>query len=280
MIAEGSPQPAGKKFQRRVVPSTPFRVLDAPGLRDDYYCSLIAYSAATHSLAVGLHSDVYNWNETGGAQPFEPWSTSHVTSLAYSSQLGANNILAIGRIDGSLSLWTPSEQTPRIDQSHSAGIACIAWKPCITEKMFDPKPNLYAPRYSEELLVGDEMGNVYYYSVEWNRVDMHPGITRTANIRLLRKITVHVQQICGLAWSFDGEQFATGGNDNVAHLFDTKTVLSLRGSTNETLLEGGERYRWPHGAAVKAMAFCPWQKSLLATGNPPYPSSGEWSVDI
>lgn len=29
---------------------------------------------------------------------------------------------------------------------------------------------------------------------------------------------------------------------------------------------GSERYCWIHGAAVKAMAFCPWRNGLLATG--------------
>ena len=238
-------------------------------MRDDYYCSLIAYSPITHSLAVGLHSDVYSWNEFAGAQPFEPWSSSHVTSLAFSSADGLNNILAIGRIDGSLSLWNPGESSPRIDRAHAAGIACISWRPRTTEKHIDPKKGIHTPWFSEEVLVGDEMGNVRLYSVEWNtnEVGNASAPTRNAKIILLRQISVHIQQICGLAWSFDGEQFATGGNDNVAHLFDTKDVINLpNGNNDDKLLQGGERYRWPHGAAVKAMAFCPWQRSLLATG--------------
>lgn len=257
------------------MPTTPFRVLDAPGLRDDYYCSLIAYSPHTHSLAVGLHSDVYNWTEAGGARPFEPWSTSHVTSLAFSCLSGGNNILAIGRIDGSLSLWNPIEQTPRIERPHNAGVACLAWKP-VTSNRSSSRVTIYSgrdrPRPSltvetEELLVGDEFGNVYYYSIDWN------GIRATsldATITLLKRIVVHSQQICGLAWSGDGEQFATGGNDNVACLFDASEVVSRRRDVNDrgedSALEGGEKHRWLHGAAVKAIAFCPWQKSLVATG--------------
>jgi meiosis-specific APC/C activator protein AMA1 len=124
---------------------------------------------------------------------------------------------------------------------------------------------------SEELLVGDEFGNVYYYSVEWSKFrEGHSPTAAHALIRLLRRIVVHSQQICGLAWSGDGDQFATGGNDNVACLFDTVDVIRNRNGgvrNREALpLEGGEKHRWTHGAAVKAIAFCPWQKSLLATG--------------
>lgn len=42
---------------------------------------------------------------------------------------------------------------------------------------------------------------------------------------LLVRINAHSQQICGLAWSPDGSQFATGGNDNLCCLFNTSKIL-------------------------------------------------------
>ncbi|PUU74432.1 WD40-repeat-containing domain protein [Tuber borchii] len=249
--AEGrdSPQVSpSRKCPRRVVPTTPFRVLDAPGLRDDYYCSLIAYSPATHSLAVGLNTDVYSWTETSGARPFETWSNSHVTALAFSCFQGKRNILAIGRIDGSLSLWNPAEPTPRLERTHDTGIACLAWKPIVS----------YRPDSGLRSSSGFPFSDGRFQS----------SSTMAETEELL--IVVHSQQICGLAWSGDGEQFATGGNDNVTCLFSTADVICNRSggvrSHEATTLEGGEKHRWAHGAAVKAIAFCPWQKSLLATG--------------
>lgn len=245
-------------------------------MRDDYYCSLIAYSPTTHSLAVGLHSDIYSWHESTGARPFKQWSTAHVTSLAFSSAQGNNNILAIGRIDGSLTLWNPAERIPRVEQPHNASIACLTWKPIVSPRStLVPIGNF--PRgvgFSEDLLVGDEIGNIYFYAVNWGLYNM---VTRQdATITLLRRIAVHTQQICGLAWSHDGEQFATGGNDNTAFLFETVNIEGSRNAagvreTNEhPVVEGGEKHRWQHGAAVKAIAFCPWQKTLLATGTFPF----------
>ncbi|KAI5786896.1 WD40-repeat-containing domain protein [Pyronema domesticum] len=238
-LAGQNDQQQQKKSVTRSVPTTPFRVLDAPGLRDDYYCSLIAYSVHTHSLAVGLHSDVYTWQEATGARPFKQWSSAHVTSLAFSCAMKTNNILAIGRIDGSLTLWHPDERVPRIDHPHSASIACIAWKPTITQRTARNPGGGYSP-LSDDLL--------------------------------LRKITVHSQQICGLAWRRDGEQFVTGGNDNTAYLFELNKVegpynqQGFRAIIEEPLTSDGAKHTWNHGAAVKAIAFCPWQETLVATG--------------
>lgn len=146
-------------------------------------------------------------------------------------------------------------------------MACISWKPIVTPKPDHLRhPAYQSTWYTEDLLVGDEIGNVYLYAVEWNSSGR--GL-RGPTMILLRRLVVHTQQICGLAWSSDGEQFATGGNDNVAYLFDTCDILDglrLGEDPDSRPVQGGERYRWPHGAAVKAIAFCPWQRSLLATG--------------
>ena len=45
----------------RKIPKTPFKVLDAPELQDDYYLNLLDWSS-TNILAVGLGSAVYLWN--------------------------------------------------------------------------------------------------------------------------------------------------------------------------------------------------------------------------
>lgn len=42
---------------------------------------------------------------------------------------------------------------------------------------------------------------------------------------LLARVQAHTQSVCGLAWSPDGEQFATGGNDNLCCLFGVDQIL-------------------------------------------------------
>jgi hypothetical protein len=111
---------------------------------------------------------------------------------------------------------------------------------------------------------------------------------------LMAIIKVHTQQICGLSWSPKGDLFATGGNDNLCSLFETANItsrwdratraaarresqrsgqhISDRPTRAELLPQaveikpGEEKQKWYHAAAVKAIAFCPWQDGLVATG--------------
>lgn len=71
----------------------------------------------------------------------------------------------------------------------------------------------------EDLLVGDDSGCLYYYSVYWP--DFGQG-----QLTLITKLDAHSQNICGLAWSPDGKTFVSGGNDNAALLFTAEDVLS------------------------------------------------------
>jgi hypothetical protein len=144
---------------------------------------------------------------------------------------------------------------------------------------------------TEELLVGDEAGNVYFYVVEWPSPTDRDIFNWPGSLTLIARITVHTQQICGLAWSSDGTAFATGGNDNLCNLFDTDLILAQAARTPidelsaDSPAQGGPHrrninlssssfsisglyvtHRFNLTAAVKAIAFCPWQRGLLAIG--------------
>jgi cell division cycle protein 20 (cofactor of APC complex) len=63
-----------------------------------------------------------------------------------------------------------------------------------------------------------------------------------------------MQEICGLKWSASGSQLASGGNDNLLHIWDA--------AQSATPLHRMDQ----HQAAVKALAWCPFQANLLASG--------------
>ena len=63
----------------------------------------------------------------------------------------------------------------------------------------------------------------------------------------------HRQEVCGLKWSPDGKQLASGGNDNLLNIWDVGR------STPRFVFS-------QHTAAVKALAWCPFRSSLLASG--------------
>ena len=63
----------------------------------------------------------------------------------------------------------------------------------------------------------------------------------------------HSAEVCGLKWSHDGSYLASGGNDN--RLF----VWSLKKRAEVARLTG-------HTAAIKALAWSPHQRNVLASG--------------
>lgn len=152
-------------------------MLDAPGLRDDFYCSIMAYSAVCDTLAVGLGSTLYGWSEATGVSVLHAGAgagdDSWLTSVAFSSDRGGKCILVSGRSNGSLALLSVYDSLlPRFEAAHPDAqrptpIACLSWRPLPTLRPSLSPLNPGVPVWTEDLLVGDEMGDVYYYSVEW-----------------------------------------------------------------------------------------------------------------
>jgi cell division cycle protein 20 (cofactor of APC complex) len=69
----------------------------------------------------------------------------------------------------------------------------------------------------------------------------------------------HQQAVCGLKWSDSGQQLASGGSDNLVYIWD------------KSLASCSARRQWlhkleDHTAPVRALAWCPFQSSLLVSG--------------
>jgi cell division cycle protein 20 (cofactor of APC complex) len=101
-------------------------------------------------------------------------------------------------------------------------------------------------------------------ALSWNRHILSSGSRDTLivnhDVRVARHnvatMTSHTQEVCGLKWSPDGETLASGGNDNLLCLWDAATSST---STPRFKLTD-------HQAAVKAVAWSPHERNLLATG--------------
>lgn len=261
---------------------------------------MLAYSRTAKCLAVGLGNYVHLWSEASGVDTPESLNAvpssavvdaRHVTSLDFSSTQGGQAILAVGRVDGRITLWSPFDSEPRFDATQPKPVSCVSWRPNVVQRPSLRDRAMDVP--TEELLVGDEVGHIYFYSVEWPSESQSDLFGWHGAMTLLARMTIHTQQICGLAWASDGELFASGGNDNNCFLFETKKLLResinngnasatldvREGSNGESIYtvtnrsgpvvqleHSAARLKWTLNAAVKAMAFCPWQRGLLAIG--------------
>mmetsp|Transcript_2387 Transcript_2387/g.8792 ORF Transcript_2387/g.8792 Transcript_2387/m.8792 type:complete len:487 (+) Transcript_2387:3-1463(+) len=213
---------ASPRRSPRKIARSPFKVLDAPELQDDFYLNLVDWSAH-NVLAVGLGKCVYLWSAC----------TSNVTKLC---DLGPNDnvcsvswtqrgsFLAVGTNNGELHIWdagTGRCKKIRTMGGHRMRVGTLAWS-------------------SHILSSGSRDRHVLQRDV------------RAPN-DYVAKLVGHKSEVCGLKWSYDDRELASGGNDN--HLFIWNSA-----STNPML-----RYS-EHQAAVKAISWSPHQHGLLASG--------------
>ncbi|KAI7863962.1 WD40-repeat-containing domain protein [Spinellus fusiger] len=63
----------------------------------------------------------------------------------------------------------------------------------------------------------------------------------------------HDEEVCGLEWRSDGGFLASGGNDNLINVWDNRFTTPIM-------------TRREHISAVKALAWCPWNPNILASG--------------
>ncbi|KAI0407343.1 WD40-repeat-containing domain protein [Xylaria palmicola] len=71
--------------------------------------------------------------------------------------------------------------------------------------------------------------------------------------QFMRRLVGHKQEVCGLKWNSEDGQLASGGNDNKLMVWDKLSETPLWKFSD-------------HTAAVKALAWSPHQRGLLASG--------------
>ncbi|CAB4425457.1 unnamed protein product [Rhizophagus irregularis] len=80
--------------------------------------------------------------------------------------------------------------------------------------------------------------------------------TRVAQHKVAELID-HTSEVYGLKWNSNGDQLASGGNDNRVNIWDARASTPRLTKNN-------------HVAAVKALTWCPWQSHILASGGGSY----------
>ncbi|KDR74842.1 hypothetical protein GALMADRAFT_70215 [Galerina marginata CBS 339.88] len=212
----------------RKIATQPERVLDAPGMVDDFYLNLISWSCQ-NELAVGLEGCTYIWKaDTGNVVRLgESPEGSYISSVDFSND-GA--FLGVGQGNGDVELWdVETARKLRTMSGHQGQIATLSW-------------------YQHILSSGCSDGSIWHHDV---RVPRHK----------VMELLGHTGEICGLKWRADGELLASGGNDNVVNIWDGRL-----GDVGEGARGSAKWTKRNHTAAVKAIAWCPWQPSLLASG--------------
>ena len=96
--------------ETRAIPKVPYKVLDAPDLKDDFYLNLVDWGAQ-NILAVGLGSSVYLWNAHNGVvkKLVDLGDQDHITGIGW-IQRGTH--LAVGTNKGLVRIWDTERSSP------------------------------------------------------------------------------------------------------------------------------------------------------------------------
>ncbi|KAH9386381.1 cell division cycle 20-like protein 1, cofactor of APC complex [Nematocida major] len=194
----------------------PIRTTRVNGLADDFYSSLLDWQGSSIAFALDERIFVQNFL-TGKTSLLARVSNAYITSVKISPH---GNTVCAGTCTGDIAI-------------------------------IDLEGKIVAKRHVHKSRIG---------AMEWNGRQAVTGSRdrsiRTTDIRAqeeTRSISLHTQEVCGLANSPSGEYLATGGNDNKVFIVDNRSNTPVH-----TLLA--------HKAAVKAISWCPDKLDTLATG--------------
>jgi cell division cycle 20, cofactor of APC complex len=212
---------------------------------DDYYLNLMSWGS-NNVLAIALCNSVYLWHASDGQIELVATleDSDYVSSVSFCGSKDPN-YLAIGTSTNEVQIWDTSRLTKiRSITGHTARVSSLSWNNSL-------------------LSSGGRDSLILHHDIRAQR-------------SLQSTYLGHQQEVCGLSWSPDGTTLASGGNDNMLCLWDAAMSSSQRSpwtssssSTNRTLGSHSSHPRHQitaHTAAVKALAWCPFQRNILASG--------------
>lgn len=235
----------------------PVATFSTPGLQDDFYLNLLDWSMKDGLLAVGLQCAVVIWKPDEISMSVSPNTmienefmtipenalrlknsslesnglngNDSISAIAWNNtQLGNDYCLALGRKSGNIELWDIESQTIiRVYHNHQFRVGVMDWF----------NGNLLSSGSRDKSIIHRDIRAPGDSLFRWEK---------------------HKQEICGLRWcpiqvGLSAGTLVSGGNDNnvfVWQLGYDHPIMKLK----------------DHGAAVKALSWCPYARGILATG--------------
>ncbi|EFH48549.1 hypothetical protein ARALYDRAFT_489619 [Arabidopsis lyrata subsp. lyrata] len=224
-----SPHEQSKSVKRRrYIPQNSEKILDAPGIVDDFYLNLLDWGSS-NVLALALGHSIYLRDASSDSTSMLVTIDEEKGPVTSINWMQDGCTLAIGLDNSEVQIWdsASNSQLRTLRGGHQTRVGSLAWNNHI-------------------LTTGGRDGKI---------------INNDVRIRssIVGSYLGHTDEVCGLKWSESGKQLASGGNDKVVHIWDRS--LASSNSTRKWL----QRFEG-HTAATKALAWCPFQANLLATG--------------
>lgn len=177
------------KYSRRI-PKTPYKILDAPGIADDFYTHILDWSK-TNILAISLTNSVYLWKKNKkDAKVIRlcELEKNFYTTIKFSKN--GDNLLC-GDNHGSLDLYDVNLQKKIFNiNNHKNRICSISFK----------NENIFSTGSRDKTIKTFDK--------------------RTK--KLISEHKKHKEEVCGLEWSPKEPYLASGGNENHVYIWDIR----------------------------------------------------------
>ncbi|KAI4154746.1 MAG: hypothetical protein LQ340_001461 [Diploschistes diacapsis] len=174
---------------RRKILTAPGKVLDIPGVENDFYLNLLDWSSG-NQVAIALERNLFVWSAESGSVRNLFEANSDICSVKWS---GDGAYVSVGLDSGEVQIWDVEEKTKlRSMFGHDTRVAVQSWNKHL-------------------LSTGARSGLVFNHDV---RVAEHK----------VAELSSHTAEVCGLEWRSDGSQLASGGNDNLVTIWDARSL--------------------------------------------------------
>ena len=217
----------------RKISTKPYKELPAQNLMDDFYLNLLDWSSK-NQIAVACTSSVILWNNNKTqSETLFTYDPINLNNNGTNNEVYASSLiwsedgeqLAVGNSCGQVELYDINKKEKICSfKGHSSRVGVVAWN-----------KNLISS--------GSKDFSIITRDIRCKNDDEN----------IIRKFYGHNQEVCGLKWSFDGIQLASGGNDNNLMIWNLHS--------NKPLMCNSD-----HIAAVKAIAWSPHKHNILASG--------------
>lgn len=194
-----------RRVEQRAIETAPYRILDAPGLIDDYYLNLLDWTSSRIAIALGDTCYCYNVDTKDVSEIFSTPS-SYITGIR-----GRDDSIAIGDSNGRIHVYdfVKGSITERREH-HTARVSSIS--------------------FSDRLMSsGDKTGKICNVDMRASTVSTFDG---------------HTQEVCGLKWSPNNEYLASGSNDNTVRIWKAGSPISRQLSGHESAVKALDWCPW------------------------------------
>lgn len=203
------------RIPSRSVERAPFKVLDAPGLQDDFYLNLTDWSS-TDDLAVALGHEVYI-SRAGQVSKICDLGEDSISSIRWSP---GGSHLAVGTLSGQVQIWDKAKASKlRTMKGHKGRVCALAWN----------GPILSTGAWDGRIVHRDVRQRAHHFS----------------------RVQGHKETVCGLHWSPDEQQLASGSEDHKVRIWNLHSSAPVVESSRHTAAV--KALSWsPHQAGLLA----------------------------